>query len=65
MFFTTQAITIIVATVRYISEFLQRGFAANVTGPKQVVVSISVGILFLVDVGILLYTFSVVQHKRT
>ena len=64
MFFTTQAMTIIVAAVRYISEFLQRGFAANVTGPKQVVVSISVGILFLVDVGILIYTFSVVQHKR-
>ena len=65
MFFTTQAMAIIVAAVRYISEFLQQGFAVNVTGPQQVVVSIAIGMLFLVDVGILIYTFSIVQHKRT
>jgi len=64
MFFTTQAMAIIVAAVRYISEFLQQGFPANITGPKQVLISIAIAILFLVDIGILIYTFRVVQHKR-
>lgn len=64
MFFTTPALAIIVAAVRYISEFFQQGFAVNVTGPKQVVIGIAVVILFLVDIGILIYTFSIVQHKR-
>ena len=65
MFFTTQAMAIIVAAVRYISEFFQQGFAVHVTGPKQVVTGIAVVILFLVDIGILIYTFSIVRHKRT
>jgi hypothetical protein len=65
MFFTTQAMTIIVAAVRYALEFLQQGFAVTPTGPKQVVIGIATGMLFLVDVGILIYTFSVVQHKRS
>jgi hypothetical protein len=64
MFFTTQATTIIVAAVRYISEFLQHGFALNLTEPKQAVLIIATGMLFLGDIGILIYTFSVVQHKR-
>ena len=64
MFFTTQATTIIVAAVRYISEFLQHGFAINLTEPKQAVLIIATGLLFLGDIGILIYTFSVVQHKR-
>jgi len=64
MFFTTQATTIIVAAVRYISEFLQHGFALNLTEPKQAVLIIATGLLFLGDIGILIYTFSVVQHKR-
>ncbi|MDQ6644522.1 MAG: hypothetical protein M3Y76_08740 [Chloroflexota bacterium] len=64
MFFTTQATTIIVAAVRYISEFLQHGFAINLTEPKQAVLIIATGMLFLGDIGILIYTFSVVQHKR-
>jgi hypothetical protein len=64
MFFTTQATTIIVAAVRYISEFLQHGFALNGTEPKQAVLIIATGMLFLGDIGILIYTFSVVQHKR-
>ncbi len=64
MFFTTQAMAIIVAAVRYISEFLQQGFPANITGPKQVLISIAIAILFLVDIGLLIYTFRVVQHKR-
>ena len=65
MFFTTQAMAIIVAAVRYISEFFQQGFAVHVTEPKQVVTGIAVVILFLVDIGILIYTFSIVRHKRT
>jgi len=65
MFFTTQAMAIIVAAVRYTSEFLQQGFAVNITGPKQLVIGIAIVILFLVDIGILIYTFSIVQHKRT
>jgi len=64
MFFTTQATTITVAAVRYISEFLQHGFAINLTEPKQAVLIIATGMLFLGDIGILIYTFSVVQHKR-
>ena len=64
MFFTTQAMAIIVAVVRYTSDFLQQGFTLQITGPKQAVESIAIGILFLVDVGILIYTFSIVQHKR-
>lgn len=64
MFFTTQATTITVAAVRYISEFLQHGFAVNLTEPKQAVLIIATGLLFLGDIGILIYTFSVVQHKR-
>ena len=64
MFFTTQAMAIIVAAVRYTSDFLQQGFAVHVTGPKPVLESIAIGILFLVDVGILIYTFSIVRHKR-
>jgi hypothetical protein len=64
MFFTTQAMTIIVAGVRYTSDFLQQGFAVQVTGPKPIVISIAIGILFLVDIGILIYTFSIVRHKR-
>jgi hypothetical protein len=64
MFFTTQAMTIIVAAVRYTSDFLQQGFAAQVTGPKPFVISIAIGILFLIDIGILIYTFSIVRHKR-
>jgi len=65
MFFPTQAMAIIVAAVRYISEFFQQGFAVHIAGPKQVVTGIAVVILFLVDIGILIYTFSIVQHKRT
>lgn len=65
MFFTTQAMALSVAAVRYTSEFLQPGFAVHATGPKQVVVSIAVVALFLVDIAILIYTFSIVQHKRT
>lgn len=64
MFFTTQATTITVAAVRYISEFLQHGFAINLAEPKQAVLIIATGLLFLGDIGILIYTFSVVQHKR-
>jgi hypothetical protein len=64
MFFTTQAMAIIVAAVRYASEFLQHGFSVNVTGPGQIVMSVAIGMLLLVDIGILIYTFSVVQHKR-
>ncbi len=64
MFFATQAMAIIVAAVRYASEFLQRGFSVNVTEPRQIVISVAIGILFLVDVGILISTFSIVQHKR-
>jgi hypothetical protein len=64
MFFTTQAMAIIVAAVRYASEFLQNGFSVKVTGPGQIVMSIAIGMLLLVDIGILIYTFSVVQHKR-
>jgi hypothetical protein len=64
MFFATQAMTIVVAAVRYALEFLQQGHAVNLTEPKQVLISIAAGILFLVDIGILTYTFSVVQHKR-
>ena len=64
MFFTTQAMAIIVAAVRYTSDFLQQGFAVHVTGSKPVVISIAIGMLFLVDVGILIYTFSIVRHKR-
>ena len=65
MFFTTQAMALIVAAVRYTSEFLQQGLAVHATEPKQAVVSIAVVALFLVDIGILIYTFSIVQHKRT
>jgi hypothetical protein len=64
MFFTTQAMTIIVAAVRYIAEFLQQGFAVNITEPKQALMSIATGMLFLVDIGILFYTRYLVQHKR-
>src|SRR5258706_5597069 len=64
MFFTTQAMAIIVAAVRYTSDFLQQGFAVQVTGPKPIVISIAIGILFLIDIGILIYTFSIVRHKR-
>lgn len=62
MFFTTQAMAIIVAAVRYTSELLQQRHPVNVTG--QVVISIAVSALFLVDIGILVYTYSMVQHKR-
>jgi len=65
MFFATQAMTIAVAAVRYALEFLQQGHAVNLTEPKQVVIGIATGMLFLVDIGILIYTLSVVQHKRT
>jgi hypothetical protein len=64
MFFTTQAMAIIVAAVRYTSEFLQPASAEHVTGPKPIIISIAIGILFLVDIGILIYTFSIVRHKR-
>ena len=65
MFFTTQAMALIVAAVRYTSEFVQQGFAVNAKGPQPVVISIAIGMLFLVDVGILMYTVSIVRHKRT
>lgn len=65
MFFTTQAMTLIVAAVRYTSEFVQQGFAVSAKGPQPVVISIAIALLFLVDVGILMYTFSIVRHKRT
>lgn len=64
MFFTTQAMTIIVAAVRFIAEFLQQGLAVNTTEPKQILMSIATGTLFLVDIGILFYTRYLVQHKR-
>ena len=64
MFFTTQAIAIIVAAIRYASDFLQQGSTLQITGPKQAVESIAIAILFLVDVAILIYTFSIVRHKR-
>lgn len=62
MFFTTQAMAIIVAAVRYASELLQQRYSVNVTG--RIVISVAVSTLFLVDIGILIYTYSVVQHKR-
>ena len=62
MFFTTQAMAIIVAAVRYASELLQQRHSVNVTG--QIMISVAVSTLFLVDIGILIYTYSVVQHKR-
>jgi len=65
MFFTTQAMALIVASVRYTSQFVQQGFAVNVGGPQPAVISIAIATLFLVDVGILIYTFSIVRHKRT
>jgi hypothetical protein len=65
MFFTTQAMTIIVAAVRYTSEFVQQGFASNASGPQAIMTGIAIAILFLVDLGILIYTFSIVRHKRS
>ncbi|HJT59523.1 MAG TPA: hypothetical protein VJ761_23645 [Ktedonobacteraceae bacterium] len=65
MFFTTQAMALIVAVVRYASEFIQQGFAVNTRGSQPVVISVAIAILFIVDVGILIYTFSIVRHKRT
>jgi hypothetical protein len=62
MFFTTQAMAIVVAAVRYASELLQRRYSVPVT--EQIMISIAVSTLFLVDIGILIYTYSVVQHKR-
>jgi hypothetical protein len=62
MFFTTQAMAIIVAAVRYASELLQQRNAVYITG--RIVISAAVSALFLVDIGILVYTYSVVQHKR-
>lgn len=62
MFFTTQAMAIIVAAVRYASELLQQRYPVNVAG--QIVISVAVSALFLVDIGILIYTYSMVQHKR-
>ena len=51
MFFTTQAMAIIVAAVRYALEFLQQGITVNLTEPKQVVIGIATGMLFLIDIG--------------
>ena len=62
MFFTTQAMAIIVAAVRYASELLQQ--RGSIYAPGRIMISAAASALFLVDLGILIYTYSVVQHKR-
>ncbi len=64
MFLTTQAMTILVAAVRYSLVLLQQGFTPDLIGPKQVGVSIAIVLLFLVNIGVLVYTRYLVQHKR-
>lgn len=64
MFFTTQLMAIIVAAIRYASQFLQPGFAVTLAEPRQALIDIAIGALFLVDIVILIYTLFIVQHKR-
>src|SRR2546421_10550094 len=64
MFLTTQAMTILVAAVRYSLVLLQQGFTPDLMGPKQVGISIAIVLLFLVNIGVLVYTRYLVQHKR-
>src|SRR5438874_2032447 len=64
MFLTTQAMTILVAAVRYSLVLLQQGFTPDLMGPKQVGISVAIVLLFLVNIGVLLYTRYLVQHKR-
>jgi hypothetical protein len=65
MFLTTQAMAIIVAAVRYALELLQQGFTATAMEPKQVELSVVVVLSFIVDLGAIIYTRYLVQHKRT
>jgi hypothetical protein len=64
MFLTTQAMAIVVAAVRYSFVLLQHGLASSLMGPKQVGISVAIVLLFLVDIGVLIYTRYLVQHKR-
>jgi hypothetical protein len=64
MFFTTQLMAIVVAAIRYTSQFLQQGLAIDMIEPKQALINIAIGLLFLLDIIILIYTLFIVQHKR-
>ena len=64
MLLTTQAMAIVVAAVRYAFQLLQQGNLAHVMDPKQVGLSVVVALLFLVDLGVLVFTRFLVQHKR-
>ena len=64
MFLTTQAMTIIVAAVRYAYDFFQQGFAMHVMEPQRIGISVAIALLFLVDIGVFLFTGHLVQHKR-
>lgn len=64
MLLTTQAIAIIIAAARYVFELLQQSSVTNAIEPRQAGSAIAFVLLFLVDIGVLLSTYHLVQHKR-
>lgn len=64
MFLITQAMTIVVAAVRYAYDFLQQGFVTHAMAVRQVGLSATIALLFLLDIGVLIFTGYLVQHKR-
>jgi len=55
---------IIIAAVRYLFELVQQSSVTNVMESGQAGLAIAVVLLFLIDVGVVLYTYYLVQHKR-
>ncbi len=64
MLLATQAMAIIIAAVRYLFELLQQSSVTNAMETGQAGLAIAVVLLFLIDIGVILYTYYLVQHKR-
>ncbi len=64
MLFTTQAMAIIIAAVRYAFDLLPRGNAVHAMEPNQVGLNVIAALLFFVDIVLLIFTRYLVQHKR-
>ncbi len=57
MLLATQAMAIIIAAVRYLFELVQQSSVTNVMESGQAGLAIAVVLLFLIDVGVVLYTY--------
>lgn len=64
IFLITEAIAIAIAAIRFVFMLLQPSTAVNMMEPIQVEINVVMGLLFIVDIAVLINTYYLVQHKR-